>query len=205
MYYPVSALVTLFANVLQNPQDARARSDLRLMNVVVEFLQTVQKEDDSNKQDTASVQRMLAVCGEFHRIAKLVLDKAESENVSRRKRKNDDSRHSVSYPHKRDASSSPRTNIPQATSPRTETASPPTSVLNPEINSQVFLHYPDNYLLFNIPLTQKSALWRLSNRLFPFEPSLMAQRDEYPRINLSRFSKRGSCRFRYTRPAANVR
>lgn len=142
MYYPVSALVTLFANVLQNPQDVRARSDLRLMNVVVEFLQTVQKEDDSNKQDTASVQRMLAVCGEFHRIAKLVLDKAENENVSRRKRKNDDSRHSVSYPHKHDASSSPRTNIPQATSPRTEAASPPTSVLNPEINSQLFGDYP---------------------------------------------------------------
>ncbi|KAH0607021.1 uncharacterized protein H6S33_003009 [Morchella sextelata] len=142
MYYPVSALVTLFANVLQNPQDVRARSDLRLMNVVVEFLQTVQKEDDSNKQDTASVQRMLAVCGEFHRIAKLVLDKAENENVSRRKRKNEDSRHSVSYPHKHDASSSPRTNIPQTTSPRTETASPPTSVLNPEINSQLFGDYP---------------------------------------------------------------
>lgn len=138
MYYPVSALVTLFANVLQNPQDPRARSDLRLMNVVVEFLQTVQKEDDSNKHDTGSVQRMLAVCGEFHRIAKLVLDKAENESVSRRKRKNEEARQSISYPHKHSASSSPtRSSLPQMSSPLTETASPPTSVLNPEINSQV--------------------------------------------------------------------
>jgi len=38
LYFPVSALVTLFANILQNPQDARARSDLKLMSSVVSFL-----------------------------------------------------------------------------------------------------------------------------------------------------------------------
>lgn len=141
MYYPVSALVTLFANVLQNPQDPRARSDLRLMNVVVEFLQTVQKEDDANENDTGSVVKMLAVCGEFHRIARLVLDKAENDSVNRRKRKNEEVRQSISYPHKHSALSGsrrgPADNVPQTASPVKETASPPTSVLNPEINSQV--------------------------------------------------------------------
>lgn len=44
LYYPVSALVTLFANVLQNPQDARARPDLKLINVVVGFLAQVCQE-----------------------------------------------------------------------------------------------------------------------------------------------------------------
>ncbi|KAK3065863.1 hypothetical protein LTS18_002300, partial [Coniosporium uncinatum] len=38
LYYPVSSLVTLFANILQNPQDGRARADLKLMNLVVNFL-----------------------------------------------------------------------------------------------------------------------------------------------------------------------
>lgn len=38
VYYPVSALVTLFANILQNPQDPHARPDLRLMYVVVDRL-----------------------------------------------------------------------------------------------------------------------------------------------------------------------
>jgi hypothetical protein len=79
----VSALVTLFANILQNPNDARARSDVKLMNVVVNFLSTL-VSDESN----GSIKRMLGLCGEFERIAKVVLDKAEKESHSRKKRKN---------------------------------------------------------------------------------------------------------------------
>ncbi|KAL6237640.1 hypothetical protein BDW75DRAFT_203236 [Aspergillus navahoensis] len=82
LYYPVSALVTLFANILQNPTDARARSDVKLMNVVVNFLSTL-VSDESN----GSIKRMLGVCGEFERIAQVVLDKAERESQSRKKRK----------------------------------------------------------------------------------------------------------------------
>lgn len=83
LYYPVSALVTLFANILQNPTDARARSDVKLMNVVVNFLSTL-VSDESN----GSIKRMLGLCGEFERIAKVVLDKSEKESQSRKKRKN---------------------------------------------------------------------------------------------------------------------
>jgi hypothetical protein len=79
----VSALVTLFANILQNPTDARARSDVKLMNVVVNFLSTL-VSDESN----GSIKRMLGLCGEFERIAKVVLDKSEKESQSRKKRKN---------------------------------------------------------------------------------------------------------------------
>lgn len=82
IYFPVSALVTLFANILQNPQDARARSDVRLMNQVVSFLSILSTDDENN-----GVKRMLGVCSEFERIAKVVLDKAEKESHSRRKRK----------------------------------------------------------------------------------------------------------------------
>lgn len=82
LYYPVSALVTLFANILQNPNDARARSDVKLMNVVVNFLSTL-VSDESN----GSIKRMLGLCGEFERIAKVVLDKAERESHTRKKRK----------------------------------------------------------------------------------------------------------------------
>lgn len=83
LYYPVSALVTLFANILQNPNDARARSDVKLMSVVVNFLSTL-VSDESN----GSIKRMLSLCGEFERIAKVVLDKAEKESHARKKRKN---------------------------------------------------------------------------------------------------------------------
>jgi hypothetical protein len=82
LYYPVSALVTLFANILQNPQDARARADVKLMTTVVNFLSQL-----SIDEGNGSVKRMLNVCSEFERIAKVVLDKSDRESHSRRKRK----------------------------------------------------------------------------------------------------------------------
>ncbi|KAI4114300.1 MAG: hypothetical protein LQ345_004896 [Seirophora villosa] len=82
LYFPVSALVTLFANILQNPQDPRARSDVRLMNQVVNFLSLL-----AVTEEQGGIKRMLGLCIEFERIAKLVLDKAEKESHSRRKRK----------------------------------------------------------------------------------------------------------------------
>ncbi|PGH15092.1 hypothetical protein AJ79_02618 [Helicocarpus griseus UAMH5409] len=82
LYFPISALVTLFANILQNPQDARARSDVKLMGLVVNFLSML-VADESN----GSVRRMLGVCSEFERIAKVVLDRAEKESQSKRKRR----------------------------------------------------------------------------------------------------------------------
>jgi len=85
IYFPVSALVTLFGNILQNPMDPRARSDTRLMNLVVTFLSMLGAE-----AETGGVNRMLGVCSEFEKIAKLVIDKAEKESTGRRKRKSHD-------------------------------------------------------------------------------------------------------------------
>ncbi|PPJ53324.1 hypothetical protein CBER1_00931 [Cercospora berteroae] len=84
LYYPVSSLVTLFANILQNPQDARARTDLKLMSSVVSFL-TMLERDVS--EANGNVRRMLSVCAEFERIARVALDKAEREMRGRGKRK----------------------------------------------------------------------------------------------------------------------
>lgn len=85
LYYPVSSLVTLFANILQNPQDTRARSDLKLMGSVVQFLSLLCQEDNN-----AHCRRMLSICAEFERIARVSLDKAEREIRGRGKRKADD-------------------------------------------------------------------------------------------------------------------
>lgn len=52
------------------------------MNQVVSFLSALCADDEN-----ASVRRMLSVCSEFERIAKIVLDKTEKESHSRRKRK----------------------------------------------------------------------------------------------------------------------
>lgn len=84
LYYPVSALVTLFANILQNPQDVRARGDLRLMSSVCSFLTMLERDA---QEANGNVRRMLSVCSEFERIAKVVLDKAERDMKGRGKRK----------------------------------------------------------------------------------------------------------------------
>lgn len=81
LYYPVSALVTIFANILQNPQDARARADCKLMDLVVNFLTNVVTEDG-----TGTFKRMLTVCQEFARIARLSLEKSEKEGNKRKRR-----------------------------------------------------------------------------------------------------------------------
>lgn len=85
LYFPVSALVTLFGHILQNPLDPRARTDTKLLNVVVNFLSML-----GHEAETGGVHRMLGVCSEFDRIAKVVIDKAEKDHASRRKRKNQD-------------------------------------------------------------------------------------------------------------------
>ncbi|KAI1819051.1 N-terminal binuclear Zn cluster-containing protein [Xylaria intraflava] len=82
LYFPVTALVTLFGNILQNPNDPRARSDTRLMSLVVTFLSTLGQE-----AETGGVHRMLGVCSEFERIARVVIDRAEKESMTRKKRK----------------------------------------------------------------------------------------------------------------------
>jgi hypothetical protein len=85
IYFPISSLMTLFANILNNPLDSRAKSDTRLMNLVVTFLSMLGQE-----AETGGVHRMLGVCAEFERIAKSVIEKTEREQSSRRKRKNHD-------------------------------------------------------------------------------------------------------------------
>ena len=82
LYYPMSSLITLFANILQNPQDPRARADLKLMSVVVNFLSRITIEDE-----TKSMKLMYSITKEFERIANVVLNKAEREMNARQKRK----------------------------------------------------------------------------------------------------------------------
>ncbi len=107
LYFPVSALVTLFANILQNPQDARARTDVKLMNQVVNFLTSL-----TVSEEHSGVRRTLGVCAEFERIARVVLEKAEKESHSRRKRKNKEMKEVAPV-----AAPAPNTPPPQARSP----------------------------------------------------------------------------------------
>ncbi|KAF2794852.1 hypothetical protein K505DRAFT_360744 [Melanomma pulvis-pyrius CBS 109.77] len=129
IYFPVTALVTLFANILQNPQDSRSRSDLKLMKLVVNFLNML-----SNDQSNGSVKRMLSVCAEFERIANIVLDKADKEHASRRKRKQGDSEQDAEIEATANEILNPYRN-PQSPPQRSNAGTPapmPPNILNPD-------------------------------------------------------------------------
>ncbi|OTA92649.1 hypothetical protein M434DRAFT_31670 [Hypoxylon sp. CO27-5] len=135
LYFPVSALVTLFGNILQNPLDPRAKSDTKLMNLVVTFLSTLGQE-----AETGGVHRMLGVCSEFERIAKIVIDKAERD-TSKRKRKSHEP-HKPSISHASPSSSSSQTNYhtprpsSSAATPTPNYTSSTMSQLSPKFNGE---------------------------------------------------------------------
>jgi hypothetical protein len=91
LYYPISSLVTLFSNIVQNPQDPRARSDLGLIGASLDFFRLISKVDELDSCSLlhvdGSYRRVFMLCGEFERIARQVLDKTEKELLSKRKRK----------------------------------------------------------------------------------------------------------------------
>ena len=126
LYFPVSALVTLFANILQNPQDPRVRSDIKLMDLVVNFLSLL-----SNDEENGGVKRMEGICREFMRISKVVLEKADREANSRRKRKSNVEGTEVNG----NQSNSSQAFTPQGQ--RSTNAATPKSVFNPSINADL--------------------------------------------------------------------
>ncbi|KAF3931065.1 hypothetical protein ABW20_dc0105451 [Dactylellina cionopaga] len=82
-YYPVTALITLFANVLQNPQDVNAKTDLKLMGVVIEFLAKIDEEERAR----CGFEKLIYITQEFVRLAKAAIERAEKQALMRRKRK----------------------------------------------------------------------------------------------------------------------
>ncbi|TGJ71367.1 hypothetical protein EYR41_003333 [Orbilia oligospora] len=82
-YYPVTALITLFANILQNPQDANAKTDLKLMGVVIDFLNKIDEEERAR----CGFEKLIYITEEFVRLAGAAIERAEKQALMRRKRK----------------------------------------------------------------------------------------------------------------------
>jgi hypothetical protein len=136
------------------------------MNVVVNFLSML-GSDESN----GSVRRMLSVCAEFERIARVVVDKAEKEALSKRKRKVATEDMNANNTQRPDTSNrpgptasgpenymdattfSPREQQQQGTPPGTQpTAQPPIGILSPnpsETMSNTFGDLNANMPVFN--------------------------------------------------------
>ncbi|RVD80599.1 uncharacterized protein DFL_008493 [Arthrobotrys flagrans] len=82
-YYPVTALITLFANILQNPQDANAKTDLKLMRAVIDFLNKIDEEERAR----CGFEKLIYITEEFVRLAGAAIERAEKQALMRRKRK----------------------------------------------------------------------------------------------------------------------
>lgn len=155
LYFPVSALVTLFANILQNPQDVRARTDVKLMNQVVNFLSLL-----SVTEEQGGIRRMLGVCSEFERIAKVVLERGEKDSNSRRKRKKKDAEEQQQQ---QQSSLTPQTNSQNHNSPHApifnssnnNNPTTPGKVFTPnftgDLNSQSFYPSPNSFSTTRLP------------------------------------------------------
>ncbi|KAK9366632.1 fungal-specific transcription factor domain-containing protein [Lipomyces kononenkoae] len=77
VYYTLASLVTLFANCLQNPQQPSSRSDLALMSSAIKFVKRVFEGSrflDENR-------RAMVFVEEIVRVATVVVEKSEQENV----------------------------------------------------------------------------------------------------------------------------
>ena len=72
--------MSIFAHILQNPQDSHAPSDADLIHQVVEFLSLV-----SLSEEQSAVNQMLGLCSELEAIARRTIDKAEKRGRHKRK------------------------------------------------------------------------------------------------------------------------
>lgn len=77
LYYPVSALVMLFVNILRDPRADSARADLKLIASMVDF---VARLEYNAVGETNYIRRMHSVCAGYERAAHVLLDRAETSS-----------------------------------------------------------------------------------------------------------------------------
>lgn len=82
VYYPLSASLALFANLVQNPEDPNAFEDLTLMQLVLMFLTDVMTFDKS-----IAAGRTFAIFQELHRTATAHVAKASAQSLPKERRK----------------------------------------------------------------------------------------------------------------------
>jgi len=111
------------------------------MHRVVQFLRSVldldEMDDHALTFEDGTTKRMLVVCREFERIAKIVLDKAGKEGLGKRKRKTENNQHLNSRPEPR---KSEQVNKPAISQPQITVSDGGANIhgLHMDMNSQVW-------------------------------------------------------------------
>ena len=85
IYYPLSAFLLLFANLLQNPQDSYIENDLKLMELVISFF-TPSVVPLSPFSTPASIEMFC----QLYKVAVKFVEKNKSRDTKKAKRGRDD-------------------------------------------------------------------------------------------------------------------
>ena len=88
VYYPLSATLTLFANIIQNPEGSTAKSDLGHMRLVADFLSTYMAADHSK---SIAANRTILIFQELYRTAIRHVDKVRAKALHKEKRQRETS------------------------------------------------------------------------------------------------------------------
>jgi hypothetical protein len=87
LYWPLSGFLTLFANLLQNPQDSYIPSDLKLMKSAISFLQP-----KTGRSTPFSAGGVIQIFTELGNVAEKFLAKVNAQGTKRIKRAHDPQR-----------------------------------------------------------------------------------------------------------------
>jgi hypothetical protein len=75
--YVVMSFLALCVNIYQNPEDSKAKLDLRLMKIVTNFLLLLKDDEEGNP-----AHHVFVICAEFERLAQRTVKNAQEKQAS---------------------------------------------------------------------------------------------------------------------------
>jgi hypothetical protein len=75
--YVVMSFLALCVNIYQNPEDSKAKLDLRLMKIVINFLSLLRNDEAGNP-----AHHVFVICAEFERLAQRTVKNAQEKQAS---------------------------------------------------------------------------------------------------------------------------
>ncbi|PWY83666.1 Zn(II)2Cys6 transcription factor [Aspergillus sclerotioniger CBS 115572] len=79
IFYPMSALLTIFCNILQNPSDPQATKDLGLLKIAMSMMERVFLRQPSSVNEIVHIKMVADFVAELYRLASCAIEKAWSE------------------------------------------------------------------------------------------------------------------------------
>ncbi|RAK96079.1 putative C6 transcription factor, partial [Aspergillus ibericus CBS 121593] len=79
IFYPMSALLAIFCNILQNPSDPQATKDLGLLKIAMSMMERVFLRQPSSVNEIVHIKMVADFVAELYRLASCAIEKAWNE------------------------------------------------------------------------------------------------------------------------------